>query len=81
MVWSIFWTFLVYDSPKQHPRIAHYELDRLTMALACEVDETKKLPVPWKRIAPSLPFIGLIIGKSHLNEICSMVLNLASQLT
>ena len=78
MVWSIFWTFLVYDSPKQHPRIAHYELDRLTMALACEVDETKKLPVPWKRIATSLPFIGLIIGKSNLFKTWFMVLNLDS---
>lgn len=69
LIWSIFWTFLVYDSPKQHPRIAHYELDRLTMALACEVDETKKLPVPWRSIATSVPFIGLIIGKASEREI------------
>lgn len=34
VVWSIFWVFLVFDSPEKHPRIEEAELKYIQTSLA-----------------------------------------------
>jgi ACS family sodium-dependent inorganic phosphate cotransporter len=50
----------VYDTPEAHPRISKSEKDLIEASLAGNVDLKKSLPVPWKQILTSLPFLGLM---------------------
>ncbi|XP_076056045.1 sialin-like isoform X1 [Oratosquilla oratoria] len=61
LIWCLFWAFLVYDSPTQHPRISKEELEYIqddTKARDLRVTSTK---VPWKSIITSRPVWALII--------------------
>ena len=59
--WFIFWCIFVYDSPDSHPRITKEEKDFIQSELKEIVNDKEALPVPWKSILTSVPFIGLII--------------------
>ncbi|XP_022239398.1 sialin-like isoform X2 [Limulus polyphemus] len=59
IVWFIFWIFLAFDSPEDHPRISKQEL------IFIQKDQNrahgnKKAPVPWKNVLTSIPIWMLI---------------------
>jgi len=60
LLFCIFWVFLCYSVPEDHPYITERELSYLNETVA-----PKKIvkPVPWKQILSSLPVWGLIIGQ------------------
>ncbi len=60
LIWFVFWIFLVYDSPDDHPRISAQEKDLIKKALGKTVNNKVNHPVPWKSIFLSIPFIGLM---------------------
>lgn len=59
--WFIFWCVFVYDTPDSHPRISQKERESINNALMENVNDKENLPVPWKSILTSVPFIGLMI--------------------
>ena len=64
IAWFICWCFLVYDDPDHHPFISETERETIKEALGQDVDSNKDLPVPWKAILTSVPFLGLMITDS-----------------
>ena len=60
IVWFIFWQFLVFDTPSQHPRISQEEFDYINSQLMNTISEKPKA-IPWKSILTSVPFWGLLI--------------------
>ncbi|OXU26091.1 hypothetical protein TSAR_011161 [Trichomalopsis sarcophagae] len=68
LVWYVFWLFLVYDSPRQHPRITDDEKNYILKSLAESTDEhnessdMKSKKVPWKAILTSGPFWVTILA-------------------
>ena len=60
-IWFILWCIFVFDSPDLHPRISQKEKDFITNELKEIVNDKEVLPIPWKSILTSIPFIGLII--------------------
>ncbi|XP_034186389.2 sialin-like [Osmia lignaria lignaria] len=54
VVWYVFWLFLVYDSPQQHPRISDKEKKYILDNLGDSVDE-QETRIPWKSILTSRP--------------------------
>jgi sugar phosphate permease len=60
IVWFGFWWLLVFDNPESHPRISKSEKDLIEASLAGNVDLQKSLPVPWRKILTSIPFLGLM---------------------
>ena len=61
-LWFIFWCFFVFDNPDSHPRISQEERAHINKALQETVDTKEVIPVPWKSIMTSVPFIGLMIA-------------------
>lgn len=53
LVWCIFWYFLMFDTPAQHPRISKEERDHIESALVHTVSN-RRLPIPWSRVLLSL---------------------------
>lgn len=51
-VWFVFWIYLVYDSPEEHPRITQEEYDYIIVNQGDEKVQ-KNLKIPWKHIATS----------------------------
>ncbi|XP_014230094.1 putative inorganic phosphate cotransporter isoform X1 [Trichogramma pretiosum] len=76
IVWYVFWLFLVYDSPQQHPRILESEKNYICKSLAAndpemdeddykaETEEPKgaNKRVPWRAIMTSGPFWVTIVA-------------------
>ena len=62
VVWFIFWCIFVYDTPDSHPRISPEELEYINTSLQGNVTKQEVLPVPWKSIVTSVPFLGLMIA-------------------
>ena len=60
--WFIFWCIFVYDTPDSHPRISQEEREYINNALHENVNDKESLPVPWKSMLTSVPFIGLMIA-------------------
>ncbi|XP_055713391.1 sialin [Phlebotomus papatasi] len=65
VVWFIFWMYLVYNSPSQHPRISpqekHYiqrSLQRLDDEL---LDTTGDNSIPWRSILTCLPMWAILV--------------------
>ncbi|KAJ8670111.1 hypothetical protein QAD02_001370 [Eretmocerus hayati] len=59
IIWWAFWAFLVYDSPRLHPRISELEKNYILKSLmASSEDNAKKRSkkVPWRSILTSGPF-------------------------
>ena len=62
VVWFIFWCIFVFDNPDSHPRISLEEKNYITDALNENVNTKEHIPVPWKSIMTSVPFIGLMLA-------------------
>lgn len=60
VIWSIFWFYLIYDSPQQHPRITQNEWNKLRKEISCEIVQVKK--IPWFKMLTCLPVWAIIIG-------------------
>ncbi|XP_064642503.1 sialin-like isoform X2 [Lineus longissimus] len=60
-VWLVFWWFLVFDSPNEHPRISALEKDFVTKAIGKSVQK-KTLKIPWKKILTSLPIWSIVVA-------------------
>ncbi|KAJ8322204.1 hypothetical protein KUTeg_000675, partial [Tegillarca granosa] len=58
-IWFLFWMFLVYDSPSDHPRITEEEKHYIEQSLG---RSKQKLPIPWKSILMSLPVWSLCVA-------------------
>ncbi|KAG8180931.1 hypothetical protein JTE90_013937 [Oedothorax gibbosus] len=60
--WFVLWIFLVTDTPATHPFITKKELEYITADQ--RRDQDKKLPpIPWLKIAKSVPFWSVIITR------------------
>jgi len=60
-MWAFAWLLLCHNSPSDHPRISLAERRYIEMSVeSCEVSE--KSPVPWTKIAASLPFWACAIA-------------------
>ncbi len=59
LVWFVFWCFLVFDTPDSHPRISVEERERIRTSLE-KTNSDERLPVPWKSILTSPPFLALM---------------------
>ncbi|XP_043281754.1 sialin-like [Venturia canescens] len=55
IVWFLLWSYLVYDTPHQHPRISLEELEYISKNTPPPIVEKKKRPVPWCSILTSGP--------------------------
>ncbi|GFR08164.1 putative inorganic phosphate cotransporter [Trichonephila clavata] len=51
-VWFLFWIFLTYNKPKDHPRISQLEIDYIKKGQNHVANE-QKTPVPWKKVFTS----------------------------
>ena len=60
-VWFILWCIFVYDTPDMHPRISDEERKFINSELKENLSKEEVLPIPWKSILTSIPFVGLII--------------------
>lgn len=63
-VWFIAWCIFVYDTPDTHPRISPKEREYINSELKKVVNSQETLTIPWKSIATSVPFWGLMITDS-----------------
>lgn len=67
VVWYVFWIYLVYDSPSEHPRIHPLEKDYILTALGTSVQqknkESMKRKIPWIHILTSRPIWMNCIGR------------------
>ncbi|XP_054722802.1 sialin-like, partial [Uloborus diversus] len=60
--WCVFWLFLVYETPAEHPRISISELDYIQKNI--EVSNCKKrVDVPWMKVVTSGPVWAVTIAK------------------
>lgn len=61
LIWGVAWFLLIHDRPEHHPRISNKELAQIQ---SCEKDikRAEVVAIPWKDIALSLPFWGLMAG-------------------
>ncbi|XP_051154856.1 sialin [Leptopilina boulardi] len=60
IIWFVFWHFLVFDSPSQHPRISSREKCDIIESLPISNRDEK---VPWRRILSSGPLWIAIIAQ------------------
>ncbi|XP_064642152.1 sialin-like [Lineus longissimus] len=69
LIWLVFWTFFVFDSPNDHPRITAAEREYIKSLTGSHVQE-KDFHVPWGKMATSLPLWAIILA--HLcNNWCN----------
>eukprot|EP00795_Rhopilema_esculentum_P016411 gene16411-7817_t len=66
IIWSVFWFWMVTDSPFDHPTITDKELDYLKQELSEDKTESKLTTVPWKELLTSVPVWAIIIA--HFTE-------------
>ncbi|XP_014246638.1 sialin isoform X2 [Cimex lectularius] len=55
LLWCVFWWFLAFDTPQEHPRISKQELAYIQKCTATTIAENKITKVPWISILTSLP--------------------------
>ncbi|XP_077300658.1 major facilitator superfamily transporter 3 isoform X2 [Arctopsyche grandis] len=66
--WCFLWIVFVQDSPQQQPYIDQEERDMLVNALGSKPKgSTKKLPVPWKAVLTSPPFLAIMVAHTCSN--------------
>jgi ACS family sodium-dependent inorganic phosphate cotransporter-like MFS transporter 5 len=58
LVWFVFWTILVYDSPSKHPWISDYEKDYIISQTDDGV--TAAFSTPWRDMFLSVPYWAII---------------------
>ncbi|XP_011303492.1 vesicular glutamate transporter 1 isoform X2 [Fopius arisanus] len=62
IIWYCFWFFLVYDTPKEHPRIHENEFNHIVESLGDTVSTSQNVKVPWKELLLSGPVWITIIA-------------------
>ncbi|XP_065056237.1 vesicular glutamate transporter 2.1-like [Rhopilema esculentum] len=67
IIWSVFWFWMVTDSPFHHPTITDIELDYLKQELSDDKTELKLTTVPWKDLLSSGPVWAIIIANFTTN--------------
>ena len=67
LVWVVFWFYLVYDTPAQHPRIDKEEREYIESAIGEKYLDRKNLKTPWREIFTSLPVWGIVLGHAASN--------------
>lgn len=66
IIWSVFWFWLITDSPFDHPTITDQELEYLKKELADDKTESTVNDIPWKQIMTSVPMWAIIVA--HVSE-------------
>lgn len=69
-LWCVLWVILIQDSPQQQPLISAEERSMIVSSLGGKTDDhspKKKLPIPWKSVITSLPFLGILIAHTCSN--------------
>ncbi|XP_022248543.1 uncharacterized protein LOC106461899 [Limulus polyphemus] len=62
-VWCIFWFFLVYDSPLDHPRISKQELMEIQEETGIQdYKHIENKPIPWRQILTSVPVWAFVLA-------------------
>ncbi|KAG8225769.1 hypothetical protein J437_LFUL005728, partial [Ladona fulva] len=61
LLWCISWWLLVFDSPSTHPRITNEEKMYIEKAVSVSLS-SKKVAIPWLKIAKSTPVWALVIA-------------------
>ncbi|KAK9504843.1 hypothetical protein O3M35_009022 [Rhynocoris fuscipes] len=54
-IWCIFWWFLAFDTPQEHPRISKQELAYIQKCTSATMANSKMTKVPWMSILTSPP--------------------------
>uniref|UniRef100_A0A2C9K193 Major facilitator superfamily (MFS) profile domain-containing protein n=1 Tax=Biomphalaria glabrata TaxID=6526 RepID=A0A2C9K193_BIOGL len=67
ILWYIAWTFLVFDSPAQHPRISAEERVYIETSLEGIVTTNHKKQPPWHSIWTSVPVWAIIVAHTCSN--------------
>ncbi|XP_065056219.1 sialin-like isoform X3 [Rhopilema esculentum] len=62
IIWSVFWFWMVTDSPFDHPTITDKELAYLKQELSDDKTESKLTTVPWKDLLSSGPVWAIMIA-------------------
>ncbi|KAK6631155.1 hypothetical protein RUM43_014251 [Polyplax serrata] len=70
LVWCLAWWILIYDSPKEHPRLSESERKYLEEALGNSVTlstvRNKRSGHPWREIMQSKPFWAVLMASQGL---------------
>ncbi|CAH0720449.1 unnamed protein product, partial [Brenthis ino] len=67
-IWCILWVWLVQDSPQTQPLISKEEREMIVTSLGGgSGHEHKKLPVPWKAVLTSGPFLAILVAHACSN--------------
>ena len=61
LVWWVGWCYLVYDSPRAHPRISSSERRYILNSLASSKSSSSTTPVPWQKVFSSGPVWALVM--------------------
>ncbi|KAJ3658710.1 hypothetical protein Zmor_010435 [Zophobas morio] len=67
LLWSGFWFYLIYDSPRQHPRISPKERQELENKIKETGESGKKIKfteIPWKQILSSGPVWAIAFAQT-----------------
>ncbi|XP_065056209.1 sialin-like isoform X2 [Rhopilema esculentum] len=67
IIWSVFWFWMVTDSPFDHPTITDKELAYLKQELSDDKTESKLTTVPWKELLSSGPVWAIIVASFTTN--------------
>jgi len=67
LVWVLFWFYLVYDTPGQHPRIDKAEREYIESSIGEKHLNRKNLVTPWRSIFTSIPVWGIVFGHAASN--------------
>ncbi|KAH9374086.1 hypothetical protein HPB48_005355 [Haemaphysalis longicornis] len=68
IIWFVFWCFLAYDTPSQHPRISPEELDFIISNQGDEQAQLKR-KVPWAKVLLSMGVWSSVLSHFGFNWI------------
>ncbi|KAJ2945477.1 hypothetical protein O0L34_g289 [Tuta absoluta] len=69
-IWCFLWTFLVQDSPQQQPLISLEERNMIVTSLGGKAGDHSvkaKMPVPWRAVLTSPPFLAILVAHACSN--------------
>ncbi|CAH2092714.1 unnamed protein product [Euphydryas editha] len=69
-VWCVLWVWLVQDSPQAQPLISVEEREMIVKALGGKADgheHKQQMPVPWKAVFTSGPFLAILVAHACSN--------------
>ncbi|XP_064643137.1 sialin-like isoform X2 [Lineus longissimus] len=63
VIWLVFWAFLVYDSPADHPRISEVERSFIEQSTGRDQDQEgdDNHPIPWLSFVKSIPLWSICV--------------------